>query len=216
MLNQTNQEELLDARIDAILNRIESLKSIIAGRNTSFKQYTHELEENELQFSNMQTSELIKKLLKHIGAFYTSREISLSTKQKEFYRLFFKLAINFLIVNCNEEDWIFESIIKISGTIDKNKSSDTSIFDVMIEDYRQLYPLDYVDFHTFYNQFNVLYDENAYDVDYFKPAVKDAINCHLDDLGISYYNNLEYFNNTIKLLDNTAKSLITLRYEKNE
>ena len=211
MADVNKDDYLLEYRITEILKRIEALKSVIAGRNIDFTIYTHSSQPRPV-YSPQKTKEFILHLNKHVAEYYKKNNISYTLSNEQFYSLFFYLTINYLLIACNPDDCIFESFLKLAGTIDKPNSKQESVFDVLLNDLFTDYRIESSDLKEIYKEFNALFDqETCYIPEVFSQAIRYSINSFLDSENISYYIHEENYNHTIFLLEQALDSLISLR-----
>lgn len=209
-MEQNNENILMDQRIDEILKRIEMLKSVIQGRNISFASFTHD-QKNRL--SEKKFKIFISKLNYHTLNYYDKYSLHFTPNIGKFYHLFYTLVIKYMDTACNMDDWIFESIIKLSTTIEKDNYEEQSVFDILATDFLDEYPEEEEDFLPYYDEFNNLFRESSgYDSENFIHVVRYAVNCFLDEEKISFYIDAAKSNKTIEFLDQTIENLILMRY----
>lgn len=108
---------------EILLKTTNNIDSALWGRNRYFLPYTH----NGLNYSNEKTKQLIDQL---ISAFETSKNVVCSIPLKEFHSEFYKFAILFCELQCNKDEWTFESIVKLSRTLEK--VSNVSTADILV------------------------------------------------------------------------------------
>lgn len=119
------------SQVTSLTRRIES---IFSGRTAVFLSYTHK----GLHYSESMIQEFINDLL---AGFEKETGKELSSAQAMFYGSFFKFAVLFCELRCNEDEWTFESITKLARTLERNQFG-TSTADILYHDLLEEYAND--------------------------------------------------------------------------
>ena len=175
----------------------DKITSIFSGRTTSFLQYTH----NGLHYSESKTKTFINDM---ILGFEEETGKKLSPTQKKFYSSFVVFAILFCDLQCNKEEWTFESIVKISRVL-KKQSTDISAVDILFENLIKEYQYDcnapqkqIDDICQAYSDISELY-AGTYCPE-FSENLCLMIDLYLFSKHISLYSNEENFKNAVTTL----------------
>lgn len=209
-MDKNTENALMDKRISEILKKIEIIKSVIAGRNVSFAPYTHD---HKNRLSEKKLKIFVNRLSYHTLNYYDKHNLNFTPNIGKFYHLFYTLVIKYTDTACNMDDWIFESIIKLSTTVEKVDYEEQSVFDILATDFLDEYPDEEEDFLPYYEEFNNLFKEpSGYDSKNFVHVVRDAVNCFLDEEKISFYVDEQKYKETISILDKVIDKLILMGY----
>lgn len=173
-----------DTNVDEILKKIEEIKATIAGREESFLPFIITNGEVDIERLNI----LIYEFLGYIEERDTECDLVFGNEKKEFFYDFIYCTIIYCIIACNENDSIFESVLKLATTTKKESAQEESTFDILISDLSNDYPKEYAMYsiHEHYTKFNEKF-ESFYEKDYFISDIRHAINTFLELRKISKY-----------------------------
>ena len=111
---------------------------------------------------------------------------SVKNNKYEFYHTFYTTVLIYLYRNCNQDDWIFDSFLKLADTVEKESKEEESTFDIIISttDNGSTNEPSYKSMIEHYNSFNELFDD-CYDKSFYD-NVKKTIYEYLKDKSIYY------------------------------
>ena len=207
------QEMSKEEKIDLYLKSIDEIKSIVAGRDTSFIEYSF----NGLHYSDEKAEIFATKLIDHIVSRYKKYDMVFDNKMLDFYIAFFKLTIIYCAMEVRKSDLVFESFLKLSKALERpigGKSPlDIMIDDVKAKDKALISSED--DLKTLlhnYNIFSELY-ESCYD-EYFVSNVRYAVNEFLDAEVLSCFVDDKSFMYAMNILSRCKRNLKEIKYRK--
>lgn len=202
-----------EEKIDSYLKSIDEIKSIVAGRDTSFIEYSFV----GLRYSDEKAENLAKKLIDHIASRYKKHDMAFEKKMFDFYTAFFKLTIVYCAMEVRKSDLVFESFLKLSKVLEKpigGKSPlDIMVDDVKAKDKALISSEDDLKILLYnYNIISELY-ECCYD-EYFVSNIRYAVNEFLDAELLSYFVDDKSFIYAMNILSRCKRNLKEIKYRK--
>ena len=195
------------------LDQIELIKSIFSGRDNFYLPFTHKGLHCSTEKIDNFCDELIKIITIHIHE--TGQDIHESWPI--FYKSFFVFCILFCDLQCNEDDWIFESFIKLSRTIQKKDGSD-SVADILINDLN----CEYLENDEYRNQVSMINHNyqrlralyaSCYS-EWFEHNIRHSINTFLDQKGLSLFVDEYQFSSAINTLNSDIRRLKRIKQNR--
>ena len=202
-----------EEKIDLYLKSIDEIKSIVAGRDTSFIEYSF----NGLHYSDEKAETFTRKLIGHIVSRYKKYDMVFDNKMLDFYIAFFKLTIIYCAMEVRKSDLVFESFLKLSKAVEKpfgGKSPlDIMIDDVKAKDKALISSED--DLKTLLHNYNIISElyESCYD-EYFASNVRYAVNEFLDSEQLSCFVDDKCFMYAMNILSRCKRNLKEIKYRK--
>lgn len=202
-----------DEKIDAYLKSIDEIKSIVAGRDTSFLPYAF----NGLHYSDQKAESFARKLIRYIIDRYAKYDMTFSDEMIKFYISFLKFSIIYCSMEIRRSDLIFESFIKLSKALEKPDGGKSPV-DIMVDDVKkkditQISSED--DLNILLFNYNILCEhyKNCYD-EYFISNIRYSINEFLDEENLSYFVDEQSFMYAMNMLSVCKRRLKELKFRK--
>lgn len=198
--------ELERENAEYLSKMLTEIDGIFSGRKTLFLSYTH----NGLHYSKKKAKIFISKLIEVFELKLNEQDTIPSPNWKEFYSAFYEFVILFCELQCNREDWCFDSFIKLAKAIKKDEYG-ISVADVLYQSViaesansdevkTQLALISQV-----YATMTNLYDKN-YTPD-FVDNVTLTINTFLHDENLNLFCNEETFNYAMSILNSSIRRI---------
>lgn len=191
---------------ELLLKQVDEIKSIFAGRDNSFMEYTH----RGFRYSENKTNTFIIRMIESLKKRYERCNENFSEDLVSFYSAFYKFVILLCDIQCRKSDLIFESFIKLSKNIAK-PTDGKSVCDILIEDInleaeqKPEYHDEIILINKCYQRMNLLY-EDCYDQN-FESNIRYSVNEFLDNNQLSFYVNDEQFLRGLQMLQSTTRRL---------
>lgn len=202
-----------EEKIDSYLKSLDEIKSIVAGRDTSFIEYSF----NGLHYSDEKAETFARKLIDHIASRYKKHDMVFEKKMFDFYTAFFKLTIIYCAMEVRKSDLVFESFLKLSKTLEKPIGGKSPL-DIMVDDAKakdKALISSEDDLKTLLHNYNIiseLYD-SCYD-EYFVSNVRYAVNEFLDAELLSCFVDDKSFMYAMNILSRCKRNLKEMKYHK--
>ena len=206
----TIKEMSVNEKGELLLQQIDELKSIFAGRDNSFMEYTH----NGFRYSDVKTNDFICCLIEILKDRYVGWGEALSNNAISFYSAFYKFVILLCDIQCRKSDMIFESFIKLSKNISK-PAEGKSVYDILIDDInneaeqKPEYSDEIALINSCYQTLNTLY-EGCYD-QYFESNIRYSINTFLDGKHLSFYIDDDKFARGLQTMQSAKRRLRSIK-----
>lgn len=209
------KEYSIDEKSAYLLKQIDQIKSIFSGRDNFYLPYTH----NGLHYSEEKADNFCNKLMEILAAWIQETNQDVPKNWRTFYISFFKLAILFCDLMCNEDDWIFESFIKLSKAVQKDEELGSPL-DILVCDLNN----EYENNDTHKNQVSVInhYYQCLHDLydtchsEWFEQNVRYSINTFLDRNGLSLFVDDDKFNSAVNTLNMDIRRLKRIKQKYGE
>ena len=197
-----------EAKIQFYRNQVTALTDkidcIFSGKTAVFLPYTHK----GLHYSENMTQDFINHL---IAGFEKETGECFPSAQKMFYGSFIRFAVLFCELQCNDDEWTFESIIKLSRTLEKNEFG-TSTADILFQDLMEEHTNDLNAPQSqanavcqAYSTLSELYTDN-YHPD-FADNISLMIDLFLDNNHISLFSNESNFSYALSILHTALRRI---------
>lgn len=200
-------------KIKQFLSQVDELKCIYTNRDLSFIPFAF----HGFHYSEEKATVLIDRFIEILKTRYLKWEEALTDETINFYSSFFHFTILFCDVQCNRNDFIFESFLKLSKTIVKPEKG-KSTADILVEDINNSTSLltthkkEVTLLNKYYNYINKHYTM-CYD-EYFENNVRHMVNEFLDSNGDSILMDDELFVRASRILSQTIHRIKRLRDSK--
>lgn len=181
--------------ISQLKKQLHEMEIAMYQRSQAFLDFTHE----GYHFSVEKTQKFIEELTSTVK----------DKNEKEFYKTFFLFSILFLEIQCNKNEFTFESILKVANVIEKHPERKKDVTDILIEDINQaldknkqeIFKNEITLINNTYMRLNELYKDN-YKVP-FVEIISDLIDDFIFRNDLSLYSNdaaFEYISKNISMV----------------
>lgn len=213
--NKIFDKNLIEENSDIFLKKIDVIKSIFSGRDHKFLPYTH----NGLYYSSSKTDTFITEMLLPLESWFAETGQDISSNWKPFYTSFFKFCILFCDTQCNEDDWIFESFLKLSKTIDRGDFNESTA-DIMMKNLSECAAENEwhkIQIDRVKEQYSFLLDHysDCFN-EWFERNIRFAVNHFLDVKGLSLISSNDDFDYAISILDAGIRKLNRIKYNRED
>ena len=201
----------INERKGYLLKKIDEIKSVFSGRETSLVEFTH----IGYAYSDEKCDEFINEMMSAYSSYWKERDKIIDDKFIEFTRAFIKVSVMVCLIQCRKSDYVFESIIKFAKVAYKPQNGGKSIFDVLVGDVNEKNTNE-IDFskekkilNDNYKIFNELYND-CYNDD-FEGEMRIAVNKFLESKKCDLFTDINRFEQAVRVLNSDIRRLTYIK-----